>query len=356
MPSSHSDLKFKGYAVKDPKKWDQLEVIEYTPKTKGDRDVDIKIECCGVCASDLHTISGGWGEPILPIIPGHEIVGKVVSVGPKVSEFKPGDRVGVGPMVGSCFDCSRCRNNNENYCLQSVDTYNSKYPNGDVSQGGYATAIRVDERWVMPIPKELESEIAAPMMCAGVTVYSPLVTHGAGPGKTVGVVGIGGLGHFAVQFAKALGCDKVIAFSHSEKKKDDAFELGATDFVITSEDNFAEPWAGRVDLIICTINVSDAIPISKLLSTLNVHGKFIMVALPDDPLPSFKGFDLAPSGCLVGGSKIGSKKETVDMLKLAVEKGVKSRIEVLPMKDAGKALKWLEEGKPRYRYVLRADI
>ncbi|EAU87437.2 NADPH-dependent alcohol dehydrogenase [Coprinopsis cinerea okayama7 len=349
MTKPTSDLKFKGYAtgrkpcsIKDTSKWDQFEVIDFKPKTPGDRDVDIKIDYCGVCGSDLHTITAGWGDAILPIIPGHEIVGHVVSVGPKVTEFKVGDRVGVGAQISSCFQCDRCENSNENYCLKPVDTYNSKYPNGDIAQGGYSTAIRADERFVMPIPQGLASEIAAPMLCAGLTVYSPLKRNGAG--------------HFALQFARALGSSEVIAFSHSENKKEDALQLGATQFVITQDDNFSEPWAGKIDLIICTVDASSALPLVKYLSTLKVGGRFIMVGIPDEPLPPLKAFDLVPGGCFLGGSKIGSKQESIEMLNLAAKKGVTSRIQMLPMCKAGEAVRNLKSGKVRYRHVLKVDI
>jgi len=352
-----SDLQFKGYAVHDSKKWDEFKVIDFKPKTKSERDVTIKIEYCGVCGSDLHTITGGWGDVILPVIPGHEIVGRVVDVGSAVKDFKVGDQVGVGAMVSACFDCPPCNAGMENYCAKApVDTYNAKYPDGVVAQGGYSTGIRVDERFVMPIPKELPAEAVAPILCAGLTVYSPLKRNGAGPGKTVAVVGIGGLGHLALQFARALGAERVIAFSHSERKKKDAMEFGATDFVTTANADFAKPWEGKIDLIINTVDLATAIPLPQLLSTLVVHGKLIMVALPDDALPTIKGFDMAPNGCFIGGSKIGSKQECVEMLALAAKKGVAARVEMMSMKDCGKAVKALHEGKAMYRYVLKADL
>lgn len=353
---SSNDLQFKGYAVHDTKDWDKFQVIDFKPKEQGDHDVDIKIEYCGVCASDVHTITGGWGNPILPVIPGHEVVGHVVRVGSKVKEFKVGDRAGVGAQVLSCFKCERCKTDNEQYCTNGVDTYNAKYPNGDVAQGGYSTAIRAHEHFVLPLPKELPLEEVAPMLCAGLTVYSPLVWNGAGPGKVVAIVGIGGLGHFALQFARALGAEKVIAFSHSPDKKDDAMKLGATDYVLTSDKKFAETWAGKIDLIINTTDVSDAIPLTDLLKTLKVHGRCILVSIPDEKLPDLQAFALASNGALLGGSKIGSKKDAVAMLDLAVKKNVKSIIQVLPMREAGTAVRNVKENKVRYRHVLKVDI
>ncbi|KAF8200233.1 NADPH-dependent alcohol dehydrogenase [Pholiota molesta] len=349
-----SDLQWKGYAVKDTEHWDQPELIDFEPKRFEDYDVDVKIEYCGVCGSDVHTVTGGWGKPMLPVIPGHEITGRVVKVGPKVTEFNVGDRVGVGAQVCSCFECRLCKTDNENYCPKAVNTYNAKYQNGDIAHGGYSTAIRAHERFVFPIPKEIPLEQASPMLCAGLTVFSPLVRNGAGPGKLVGVVGIGGLGHFAIQFAKALGAE-VVSFSHSPDKENDARELGASHFVITDK-GFAEDWQGKLDIIICTVDVSKGLPLEGLMSTLTVGGRLIMVALPDENLPSMNAFQFSKNACLLGGSHIGSKKEVLQMLDLAVKKGVKSYVEMLPMKEAGKALRNVKDNSVRYRHVLKVDI
>ncbi|KAG6844790.1 hypothetical protein H0H87_003719 [Tephrocybe sp. NHM501043] len=317
MPSQ-ADLQWKGYAIHDTKHWDKFKVIDFEPKQSGDYDVDIKIEYCGVCGTDVHTITGGWGAPILPLITGHEMVGHVVKVGPKVKSLKVGDRAG-----------------------------------GDIAHGGYATAVRAHERFVFPLPKEMPLEEMAPMMCAGLTVYSPLVRNGAGPGKKIGVIGIGGLGHFAIQFARALGAEQVVAFSHSKNKAKDARELGATDVVFTDNKDFASAWKGKLDLIICTADVSHGMPLSEYMSTLGVHGRLIMVAIPDDKLPGIYSSDMVSNGALLGGSHIGSKKEALEMLDLAAKKGVKSWIEVLPMKEAGKAVKNVKNNTVRYRHVLK---
>ncbi|CAA7257345.1 unnamed protein product [Cyclocybe aegerita] len=352
-----SDLQWKGYAVEDTKNWDQFKVIDFKPKPAGDYDVDIKIAFCGVCGSDVHTITGGWGEPHLPLIPGHEIAGMVATVGPKVTAFKVGDRVGVGAMICSCMKCKLCKEDNEQYCPESVWTYNAIYPDSrTLSQGGYATAIRAHERFVFPVPENMKLEDAAPMFCGGLTVFSPLVRNGAGPGKRVGIVGLGGLGHFAVQFAKALGCDEVVLFTHSDHKKDDAKKLGATGFVPTGEKDFERPLLGSLDLIVCTADVASGIPLKELLSTLAINGRFVMVGLPDEELPSMIAKEVFSNGCFFGASKIGSKKEVLEMMKLASEKGVKPWTELLPMKECGKAVKGVKEGRVKYRYVLKQDI
>jgi len=346
----------KGYAVHDTKNWSKFDVIDFKLKSAEDYDIDIKIEYCGVCGSDVHTITGGWGEPNLPVVPGHEITGTVTRVGPKVTEFKVGDRAGVGAQVCSCLECKNCKSDNENYCPKALDTYNASYPNGDVAQGGYSTAIRAHERFVFAIPESISLAQAAPMLCAGITTYSPLVRHGAKPGASVGVVGVGGLGHYAIQWAKALECKNIVVFSHSESKKDDAKAMGATDFVLTDKKGFAESYAGELDVIIVTTDISNAIPVSDLIPALTVHGRLILCAMPDDELPAFKSQSLAGNGALIGGSHIGSKKEIIAMLKLASEKGVKSWIEELPMSQCGKAVQNVKDNKIRYRHVLKMDL
>ncbi|KAI0373526.1 GroES-like protein [Pilatotrama ljubarskyi] len=349
---------FKGYALTDPAKWTDLEVVEFKPKTFQPEDVEIAITHCGVCGSDLHTITQGWGESKLPLVVGHEIVGTATRVGAKVTTIKPGDRVGVGAQIGSCLDCTRCKMDYENYCTQMVETYNDEYPDGIITQGGYSTAIRAHERFVFPIPNGVESRDAASMLCAGLTVFSPLKTHGAGPGKKVGVIGIGGLGHYALLFAKALGAE-VFAFTHDTSKFGDIKKMGADHIVNTSEKDFHTDFAGSLDIIISTLDTyTPNTPLSDFLSMLFVHGKFISVGIPnaDNPLPQIHPFDLMPSGALLGGSHIGSKTECLEMLQLAANKGVKPWIEELPMKDAGTALRNLYDNKVRYRYVLTQDL
>ncbi|KAH9944734.1 chaperonin 10-like protein [Amylocystis lapponica] len=344
--TNDSGLQFKGYALTDSSKWTNLKVTSFQPKTFQPEDVELAITHCG------------WGESKLPLVAGHEIVGIVTRVGDKVKTFKPGDRVGVGPQIGSCLQCRACKMDYENYCPDALETYNGEYPDGVVTQGGYSTAIRAHERFVFPIPNEIESRDAATMFCAGLTVYSPLKTYGMGPGKKVGVIGIGGLGHFAVLFGKAMGAE-VYAFTHDKSKLDDIKKMGADHIVYTGDKDFAKPYAATLDLIISTRDTYDAnASLSEYLSMLFIHGKFISVGIPntDNPLPAMHPFDFAPNGCLVGGSHAGSKKECMEMLELARAKGVRPWIEELPMKDAGKALKGVQENTVRYRYVLTQDL
>ena len=419
MPSS-SSVDFKGYALTgksrpslyavfysdkqtkflDPKKWNDLKVTGFEPKTFEADDVEIAITHCGVCGSDVHTLTQGWGESKLPLIVGHEIIGIVTRVGDNVKEFTPGDRAGVGAQRGSCMSCRACKDGLENYCPNSIETYvsshiflyhhsafdkticakNAVYPNGIVAQGGYSTAIRAHQRFVFPIPDEIESRDAASMMCAGLTVFSPLKTHGCGPGKRVGVVGIGGLGHYAVLWAKAMGAE-VYAFTHDDSKVNDIKKMGADHVVNTGKkvstrmrmkvtehilistavplQDFWKDHEHTLDIIISTRDsFGDKMPLGDFLSMLYVHGRFITVGLPDadDTLPPVHPFDFAPNGCLIGGSKLGSKEECLEMLELARSKGIKPWIEEMPMRDVGQALQKVMDNKVRYRYVLTQDL
>jgi alcohol dehydrogenase (NADP+) len=270
--------------------------------------------------------------------------------------IKVGDRVGVGAQSSSCLkpDCAECCDNNEQQCQNAmVATYGAKYPGGlGKSYGGYADYWRGPSHFVFKIPEQLSSEEAAPMLCGGVTVFSPLLRNGAGPGKKVGIVGIGGLGHFGVLFAKALGCEEVVAISRTSAKKQDALKMGATDFIATDEDkDWATKHASSLDLIVSTVS-SPKMPLMEYLSLLSVRGQFIQVGAPEDVVPPFNAFALIGKSCKIGGSMIGSPEEIRYMLKLAVEKGVHSWTNKYSLKDANKAIIDFDAGKPRYRFVL----
>jgi len=369
-----TQAQFKGYAVKSPENWSKFEVVDFKPKTMEDYDIEIATEYCGVCGSDVHTISGGWGEWGIPkdsvgMITGHEVAGIVTRVGSKVTEFKAGDKAGVGAQVWACGECDRCKSDNENYCAQQVDTYNAVYSHAgakdEIAHGGYSSGIRAHEKFVFKIPDGLELEQAAAMMCGGLTAYSPLVRNGCGPGKKVGVVGIGGLGHYALQWAKALGADEVVAISHSESKKEDALKMGADKFVLTggADEGLKGDDVKDLDIIINTVDLASAIPLKSLFSILAIHGIVISVGLPNEPLPSLQAQDLAANGAKFGVTHIGSKKECNAMLKLAVDKNVRTWVMSYPMKDAGKAVEALKGGAGskadhdvRYRQVLKQDL
>jgi len=350
------DYKFEGWlgldkeSVKGKMVWQ-----EYQPKPFTDDDIDIKITHAGICGSDLHTLRAGWYPTNYPVCVGHEIVGTAVKVGKNNEGIKVGDRVGVGAQSASCLkpDCEDCSNGLENHCGNpgAVNTYDGKYPDGSKSYGGYADYSRVPSHFCFKIPDALSSEEAAPMMCGGVTVYSPLKNYGAGPGKRVGIVGIGGLGHFGIMFSKALGAETV-AISRSSSKKDDALKMGAVDFIATDED---KDWATKnsktLDLIVCTVS-SSSLPLEQYLQLLKTKGTFIQVGAPEEPLPSIRPFALLQKGVKIGGSAIGAPAEIREMLQVAADKGVHTWSNPRPLKDANKAVIDMDAGKARYRYVL----
>ncbi|GAA5939238.1 hypothetical protein JCM3775_007165 [Rhodotorula graminis] len=358
--SQQQDYKFEGWnaldkdSVKGNMVWQ-----EYEPKAFADDDVDIKIMYCGVCASDIHTISGGWGDMPWPVVTGHEILGEVVRVGPKVKHVKVGDIAGVGAQNDSCLECDQCLNHREPYCnLGQVGTYAGKYyregpGKGAKSYGGYANYHRAPGHFVIKVPDGLDHALAAPMLCGGVTVYSPLVQYGAGKeAKDVGIVGIGGLGHFGLLFAKALGAN-VTAISHSESKKADAEKMGATRFIAThsgKEDDF-KPYARSLDLIVATTN-DESMPLTGYLSLLRPGGHLILVGAPEKPLPAIPAFPLILNNVHIAGSAIGSPKLIKEMLELAAKQNVKSWIEKRDIKDANQTVIDMKASKARYRYVL----
>ncbi len=270
-----------------------------------------------------------------------------------MEHVKVGDRVGVGAQSGSCLkpDCYECSMGMENHCARQVTTYDGKYPNGSVSMGGYSKYVRAPGHFVIPIPAALDSAEAAPMLCGGVTVWSPLTQNGAGPGKSVGIVGIGGLGHFGLLWAKALGCEKVVAISRSRSKEQDAKHLGADYLVATGEDAWAKKNSKTLDLIICTVS-SPTMPLEGYLQLLKTKGRFIQVGAPEDKIPGFGAFSLIGKGVSIGGSAIGSPQEIKEMLHFAAEKHIHPMIEERSMSKANESVLDMEHGKARYRYVL----
>ncbi|KAF2821318.1 GroES-like protein [Ophiobolus disseminans] len=330
---------------------------DFEPKKWTEDDVDIEISHCGICGSDLHMLSSGWGPTPYPCVVGHEIIGKAVKVGKNVKHIKEGTRVGVGAEARSCLqrDCPDCSQNLENHCHRGViNTYGSVYPGDEgKSYGGYATHNRTHNRFVFNIPDGLDSADAAPMLCGGITVFSPLKNYGCGPGKTVGIVGVGGLGHFGVLFAKALGADKVVGISRKADKRDDVLKLGADKYISTDEDaDWAKHNAQSLDLIVCTVS-SEKMPLEGYLSLLKTKGTFIQVGAPDGGnLPPINAFTLLAGGIKVGGSAIGSPDEIAEMLQFAADKKVKPWIQKRSMKDANQAVIDMVAGKARYRYVL----
>lgn len=353
-----TDYVFEGWLGRTPEAVNgKMEWGAFEPKKWEEEDVDIQITHCGICGSDLHTLRSGWGETPYPCCVGHEIVGKAVRVGSNVKDIKVGDRVGVGAQARSCLqpDCVECSSGLENHCPRgSVNTYGSVYPNGEgKSYGGYADYNRTNGHFVFKIPDGLSSEAAAPMLCGGITVFSPLKQNGCGPGKTVGIVGVGGLGHFGVLFAKALGADKVVGISRRSSKKDDVLALGADAYIATEDDkDWDKTNARTLDLIVSTVSSSN-MPLTQYLGLLKVGGTFIQVGAPDGGnLPPISAFSLIVSGIKLGGSAIGSPADIKAMLDLAVEKKITPWVETRPLREANQAIVDLDQGKARYRYVL----
>lgn len=242
--------------------------------------MEVEIKYCGICGSDIHTLTSGWGETKYPQIVGHEIVGVISAVGPNVKELRVGDRVGIGAQCYACrkSDCDACGQNKQNICSNVLGTYDGFYPDHQQTQGGYAERIRVCETFAFKLPDGIDSEVAGPLMCAGVTVYAPLVRCGVKSGMKVGVVGIGGLGHLGLQFAAALGAE-VTAISHSSRKKDDALKLGAKHFIETQNADQVKQHAREFDVILCTANGAKN-NYQEWISMLAPRGRFIMVGMP----------------------------------------------------------------------------
>ncbi|KAL5940707.1 hypothetical protein ACKVV1_008376 [Pyricularia oryzae] len=355
-----TDYKFEGWLGDSPESANgKMRWGEFEPKKWTEDDVDIKISHCGICGSDLHTLSSGWGPTPYPCCVGHEIVGRAVRVGSNVKDIKVGDRVGVGAQARSCMspDCPECSIGRENYCStkgQLINTYGSVYPGDEgKSYGGYATYNRTNAKFCIKIPDGVPSEYAAPLMCGGVTVWSPLKDNKCGPGKNVGIVGVGGLGHFAVLFAKAMGADKVVGVSRRESKRKEVMSLGADDYIATEDEKDWEKHHRRsLDLIICTVSHT-GMPLDKYLMLLKPNGILINVGVPEGgALPNLNAFTLVINAVSVGGSLIGSPSEIREMLEFVAEHNIKPLIETRPMKEANQAILDMEHGKARYRYVL----
>jgi len=352
-----TDYKFEGWMGLDKNAIGNMKWQGYEPKPFNDDDVDIQITHSGICGSDLHTLRSGWGATDYPCVVGHEIVGRAVRVGPKAEgHVKVGDRVGVGAQSAACLqpDCEECSSGQEHHCFKpaQADTYNSKFVDGSKAYGGYANYWRGPSHFVIKIPDGLSSEAAAPMLCGGITTYAPLKDNGAGPTKRVAIVGVGGLGHFGLLWAKALGCKEITAISRSNAKKDDAMKMGATKFIATDEDkDWAKNNAGSIDIIVSTVS-SPKMPLQEYLSLLALGGKFIQVGAPEDVLPPFNCFALIFMKASLAGSKTGPPWQIAEMLKLAVDKNVQAWIQKRPMEEANQAIVDLDQGKARYRYTL----
>ncbi|CDH54266.1 nad-and zn-dependent alcohol dehydrogenase [Lichtheimia corymbifera JMRC:FSU:9682] len=329
-----------------------LEWREFPLKTFEDDDIEMDITHCGICGSDIHTLDSGWGPTEYPCVVGHEIVGVVTKVGKNVKQFKVGDRAGVGAQSGSCQECDNCKNGNENLCQRKVVfTYNDRWTStNDKTFGGYANKWRGDNRFAFKVPDNMSNEIAATFFCAGVTTFAPLKRYGVTKGSKVGVIGVGGLGHFAIQFAKAMGAE-VVALSSSDRKREDAKALGCDDYVVSSDLEGMKKHAGTFTHIICC-SFGNNFDWGLFLSSIAFNGHFIMVALPEEPLAGIPAGLLAVRQVTIAGSFIGSPKDIEEMLQFAADTGVKPWINKYSMKEAPAAVQAMRDGKARYRIVL----
>lgn len=315
-------------------------------------DVEIDIDFCGLCHSDVHAIRGEWGERPWPLIPGHEIIGRVRRVGEDVRSFAAGDRVGVGCMVDSCGECENCLDGVEQFCDRgNVLTYGSADPRngGEITQGGYAQRIVVTERFVLRIPEALDPAAAAPLLCAGITTYSPLRYFGVEPGERVGVVGLGGLGHMAVKLAKAMGAE-VTVFTRSGAKADAACELGADDVVVSSDPTALEAAQRTLDLVLDTVAAPH--DVNAYLRTLRLDGALFQLSLPSGTMAPVDPGLLIRRRLSYAGSLIGGIAETQEMLDFCAEHGVTADIELVAAERLNTAYDRMVAGDVAYRFVL----
>jgi len=312
-------------------------------------DVLIEIKYAGICHSDIHSARGEWGPVQYPFVPGHEIAGIVAAVGSAVTKHNIGDRVGVGCMVDSCGKCVHCHDGEEQYCLEGMTgTYGSVDRYGQYTQGGYSSHIVVTEEFVVKIPDNIALDAAAPLLCAGITTYSPLRHWGAAPGKKIAVVGLGGLGHMAVKFAHAMGSE-VTVLSQSLKKKEDGLKLGASAYYATSDPETFKQLAGTFDLIINT--VSAQIDMNAYLSLLAVDGTLVNVGAPAEPLP-VQVFSLIGKRRSFAGSSIGGIRETQEMLDFCAEHNITPEIEVISADRIDEAWERVMKSDVKYRFVI----
>jgi alcohol dehydrogenase (NADP+) len=344
-------IKTKGYATGGPK--ESLKPFEFGRREVGPRDVLIEIQYCGVCHSDIHQARDEWGGSIFPMVPGHEIVGRVARVGAEVTRFREGDLAGVGCFVDSCRVCDNCKEGSEQYCENHlVSTYNgTERDEKTPTYGGYSTQIVVDEAYTLRVPEGLPLANVAPLLCAGITTYSPLRRFKVGEGQRVGVVGLGGLGHMGVKLAASMGAE-VTVFSTSKGKEPDARSLGAHKFVVTREPQNLEALAGKYDFILDTVSAPH--DLNAYLNLLRREGVMVIVGAPEKP-SEVEAFSLITNGRTLAGSMIGGIRETQEMLDYCAAKNITSDVEVIPIQRIDEAYERTVRGDVRYRFVIDID-
>jgi uncharacterized zinc-type alcohol dehydrogenase-like protein len=341
----HPTLSYAAPSAKAP-----LAPFKLERREVGPTDVLIEIAYCGVCHSDLHQAREDWGPALFPMVPGHEIVGHVSAVGAKVEKYKVGDRVGVGCMVDSCRTCEQCAAGEEQFCESGASmTYNGfEQDRRTMTFGGYSQRITVDQAFVVRVPEALPLDRAAPLLCAGITTYSPLKRFGCGPGRKVAVMGLGGLGHVGVRIARAMGAE-VTVISTSERKRADAAELGAHDFLVSSDAKAMKAAAGRFDLILDTVSAPH--DLNAGLNLLRTDGTLVLVGVPEEALP-VQPFAIIGRRRRLAGSLIGGIAETQEMLDFCARHGVLADIETVAMADINQAWERLLKNDVRYRFVI----
>eukprot|EP00252_Welwitschia_mirabilis_P006132 TRINITY_DN16868_c0_g2_i1.p1 TRINITY_DN16868_c0_g2~~TRINITY_DN16868_c0_g2_i1.p1 ORF type:complete len:371 (+),score=58.99 TRINITY_DN16868_c0_g2_i1:26-1114(+) len=342
-------FKVQGWAARDSS--GHLAPFSFTRRKTGPEDVTLKILYCGICHSDLHQIRNEWEGSIYPMVPGHEIVGTVVEVGTEAKNFKVGEHVGIGCLVDSCRSCENCNNGLEQYCPSYTLTYNSIEPDGSTTYGGFSALIVCNYRFVVKVPTNIPLDEAAPLLCAGITVYSPLKHFGMTevPGKRLGVVGLGGLGHMAIKFGKAFGLHVTVISTSSHKEKEAKERMGADAFLLSRDETLMKNSESSLDFIIDTVSADHSVqPLLKLLKT---DGKLVVLGAPQKPL------DVPASSLLFGrrmvaGSLIGGLKETQEMLDFCGEHKITCVIEKISMDYVNTAMQRLSKGDVKYRFVI----
>ncbi len=346
IPIQTKEVKAFGTAAADA----LLQQLNINRRNLTQQDVEIEILFCGVCHSDLHTARNEWHSTVYLCVPGHEIVGRVINIGNEVTKFKVGDLAAVGCMVDSCRHCDYCKEGLEQYCEEgNIGTYNSPDKHlGTRTYGGYSESIVVDEAFVLRVPDNLDLAATAPLLCAGITTYSPLRHWNVGAGKKVGVVGIGGLGHMAVKLAKAMGAE-VIVFTTSPSKFEDAKRLGADDVVLSKDERQMTRYAGKLHFILDAVSAKH--DINVYLNQLRVDGSLVLVGAPEQPLP-VAAFSLIPYRRSFAGSTIGGIAETQEMLDFCGKHNIVADIELINIQQINEAYERLLKGDVKYRFVI----
>ncbi|MDZ7608098.1 MAG: NAD(P)-dependent alcohol dehydrogenase [Cyclobacteriaceae bacterium] len=328
-----------GYAATEP--GGQLKKFEYDLGPLGDHQVDVKVENCGICHSDVSMLDNHWGMTTYPFVPGHEVVGTIAAVGSHVKNLAPGQRVGVGWLSGSCGICECCLTGHQNLCPSGIPTVLGPY-------GGFSERVRANAEWAIPIPAGLDPLSVGPLLCGGITVFSPMLEHDVKPTHRVGVIGVGGLGHMAIKFLRAWGCE-VTAFSHSSDKEVEAKKLGAHNFVNSSDSAELAKWANSFDYIISTVNVP--LDWTSYLVTLRPKGKLILVGLVLEPI-QFGLFPMLVGEKVISSGAIGSPNNIAVMLNFAARHNILPMTEIFKFSQVNEAIQKLRDGKMRYRAVL----